>query len=328
LPELPSIPSFASLWMHNDDSHTQIKWKDSKDGSSLKLEMDGEIEFTEDDSGILRMGDDAYFELEEKNGRSRIKVEAEPDKNGNPVYRYKVGRKTKPFDEDAAAWLSDILKDIIPEIAINADERVRRAYDRGGSQGVIELLDRIDSDYSKSRHYKEFFALKGLRDVEIGDGLKHMARNLDSDYELATVLASGLDRFLAGERTRNAFLSCLTAVDSDYEKARVIKNALDKNKLTGADMAALLTATGDINSDYETARVLTAVDVDLLSDSATRSAFFKVLKDIDSDYEKARVLSSLARHAKKDETLRKACMDAAETIDSEYEYGRVIKALR
>jgi hypothetical protein len=361
LPALPSLPALASVNVQDHDSHTRISWECKEDGASLKVEMEGGIEFDEDYSRILRMGEDAYFKLEEKKGRKRVRLEAEPDENGLPEYRYRVGRETMPFDDEAAQWLAGRLGDVMLELGVDADVRVRRAYEKSGSRGVLDMIERVDSDYARAKYYGEFMALDGPSESEIADFLDRMADDLDSDYEMASVLRSYLESHKPTRRTWTPLAECISSmdsdyekarvltalfaagdvaqeeavlafralsdIDSDYEKARVLMTVFDRGDMAQGNAVAALGAVGDIDSDYEAARVLSSVDPDLLSDMTVRRAYFEAFGHIDSDYEKAGVLLKLAPRARRDEKLREACLDAADGIDSSYEYGRVMKAL-
>ncbi len=328
LPSLPSLPSIGPTFMVQDGGSSEISWISKSDGTTLKLKMTGKIEFNEDETAIEWMAEDAYFRLEKKQRGRSICVEAEPDADGRPIYRYKVGRKTAPFDDEAAAELGEALQQAMIQLGANAGPRVRKAYEQRGVRGVLELVDGLDSDYTKSIYYREFFSIEGVQDDEAAEVLKRMSEDVDSDYELAQALTSYLDGHAVTRATSAAFLDCMSSIDSDYEKGSVLGAALEGGRVEADAMAATLEAAGYIDSDYEKARALSVVDVGFLSDEATSRAYFDAVKSIDSDYEKARVLIRLARHSGMNPKLREACLDAASTIDSTYEYGRVAKALR
>jgi len=314
--------------MRSNDSHTEITWK-RDDGVKLELEMKRRIKFNDDATGIEWMGDDAYLKLEEKKGRRKTTLEAEPDADGNPVYTYKIGRKTQPFDDEAEKWLAGVLQTVVLELAIDAEARVQHTYQEKGSAGVFAMIGEVDSGHSRSVYYREYLALQDLSDSEIVDGLEKMAGDIESDYEMAALLVPNVDVLLVSDDRRTAFLKCMASIESDYEKSRVLKAALlHRDDLTYDEMAAVLEAAGMIESDYELARVMMGVDPELLSDETLRTAYFEVFGNIESDYEKAGVLLSLARPARKDEALRKACLNAAQGIESDHEYGRVVRALR
>jgi beta-lactamase regulating signal transducer with metallopeptidase domain len=328
LPSLPSLPAIGPTFMTRDGTRSEISWTSKSDGATLKLVMNGKIEFSDDESAIVWMDDDAYFKLEKKNGRRRISIEAEPDEDGRPVYTYKVGRKTMPFDDDAAAEMGRTLRRTMIQIGANAGPRVRRAYDEHGVDGLLELVNMVDSDYTEAIYYKEFFSIAGVPEGQIAEVLRHMSQDIDSDYELAGAMMSFLDGYEVTAATRRAFLECMSSIASDYEKGRVLKATLDRENLTNETMAAALEAAGYIGSDYEKAQALSSVNPEFLSDRAMSRAYFDVVESVRSDYEKAEILLRLARYAGMDAELRKACLDAADSIDSTYEYGRVAKALR
>lgn len=331
LPALPTIPSVSTGgWSHirKDGSTVQVSWTNDETGVHWRMESEGEIDFKDDDSGIERMGEGSRFELEERNGRRRIEVEATPGEGGRPVYAYWVDRKAQPFDQKAAQWLADGLQHTLLELGINAPRRVHRTFEREGARGVLKLIDRVESDYAGRIYYTEYFSLDGLRDEDIRAGLEQMSRNIDSDYEMACVLATEADVLMASKGSTEAFARCVSSIDSDYEKARVLTTAFAHRDLAPDEAAIILHAASSIDSDYEAARVLNIVDPASLADETLSRAFFTALDGIDSDYEKARVLVGVARHVGDNEKLREACLRAADGIDSSYEHSRVERALR
>lgn len=323
----PSLPPSNFIAEHSG-SDREISWKMETDGETLKLEMRGEIEFSEDNTAVVWMEEGAYFRMERKKGRKRIRIEAEPGEDGKPVYEYKVGRRTMPFDEEAAAELAQTLPRIMLELGVNADRRVREAHERHGLQGVLELIDRVDSDYSRGMYYAEYFTLSDLGDAEVNEALTRLSGDIDSDYMMASALRSFVNRRELSEGTREGFLRCISSIDSDHEKSRVLRAALHKPNPTHAGMSVAISAAREIDSDYESAQVLTAVDPEVLYDDDISRVYFDAFARIDSDYQKAEVLLSLAAFAREHAGLREACLDAADGIGSDYQYGRVVKALR
>jgi beta-lactamase regulating signal transducer with metallopeptidase domain len=331
LTHLPSLAPLAALAPSGSDlqvSGRRISCTCKKNGVQLKLEQDGRIRFDETYTSIARMDDDAHFMIEERKGRRTIKLQAKAGDDGRPLYEYKVGRETKPFDEEAAEWLARSLQAVLLEIGISAETRVRKAYEQGGSQGVLALIEQVDSDFSKGICYSEFFALDSLRDDEIVDVLEHLPGDIDSDYELATTLITYVDRHLARESTRASFLKCMSSMGSDHERSRVLQSGLIRDDLTQAEVAILLEAARRMDSDYQAAQAFAAINSGLLADQEMRRIYFEALERIKSEHEKAEVLSVLARHACRDAKLREACLEAAERLDSIYEYSRVMRALR
>ncbi len=328
MPSMPSLPSLGSLFSH-DDSDFSGTWRHDDGDNSYKVSVDGDIDLSDDDTAIEWMSDDAYFKIDVKrDGEPRIRVEVEPDDDGRPVYRYREGRKTKAFDDEAAELFAENLQFFCRELGFNANKRVRRIYENGGTDAVLTEIDDIESDYSRTRHFHELLQLVDPDSPEFGQAINQAVDSIESDYELSQLMIKQIDYFLKNKNTQQAFFNCLKGIDSDYERASVLKTALDEADLDGPEMESLLEAIEQIDSDYEMAQVLQEVDNDVLEDEQLCRMYFKAVGNIDSDYEKAQVLRSLARDARKHEHIRESYLEAADTIDSDYEYGQVMKALR
>ena len=331
LPEMPPLPGLPELSLSTLDlfaSGRSGSWEYEAHGVNVRMEMKGRIEFKDDYTGIIRLDKDAAFTIEEKRGRRKTRLQVEPGDGGQPVYHHRVGRDSRPFDAEGAAWLARTIDFLMLEAGIDADVRVRRVYEREGFLSVLALIKRVESEHAQGIYYAEVFGLDNLRDDEIIEVFQRVQRDLKSDYTRACILIAYVDHHLGRAATREAFHSCLSSVKSDYEMCRVLQSGLDRQNRTPEELAVLLAEVYDIESDYEAAQVLSAFHPDQLADEGTRRAYFAALDGLESDYEKAGVLISLARRAEDDTPLRKACLAAAERIQSPYEYSRVVQALR
>jgi beta-lactamase regulating signal transducer with metallopeptidase domain len=331
VPDLPSVPSLPLQRKSGLDvfaSGRPMSCEFQMNGINVKMKMKGRIQFKEDYTGIVRMDDSSGFAIEEKRGRRKTTLRAEPGGGGQPVCHFQVGRDSRPFDSEGGAWLARTIEFVMLVSGFDADERVRHAYEQGCLRGVLALIDQVDSDVSKSMYYAEFFALDNLPDAEIAEALGRIRRDIESDYLRASILISYVDRHLGRENTREAFLACLSSIESDYERRQALQSGLDGENRTPGELAMLLAAVDDLRSDYEAAQFLTAFDPDLLADQGTSRAYFATFDGLDSDYEKANVLVALARRAGSDEKLREICREAAQRLDSSWEYSRVIRTLR
>ncbi len=331
LPELPSLPVLPELSPAEWDLFTSDRSRSCElnaDGTRVRMEMEGKIEFNDDYSGIVRLDEGAEFSIEEKRGRKRTSLQVEAGDGGQPVYHFRIGRDSRPFDAEGAAWLARTIDLLMVQAGIDADVRVRRVYEQEGFRGVLALVERAESEHAQGIYWSEALGLDNLRDDEIIEILQHVRRDFQSDYTRACMLIEYVDGHLQREATREAFLAALSSIDSDYEAHRVLQSGLDRRDRTPGELAVLLEAVRGIRSDYETAQFLSAFDPDLLADEGVRGAYFAALDGLESDYERARVLITLARRAGDDQRLREACLAAAEHIQSQYEYARVIRALR
>ena len=298
------------------------------DGVTVKMETEGRVEFNHDYTGIERLDDGARFAIEEKRGRRKTSLCVTRGEEGRPVYDFRVGRNSRPFDAEGAAWLANSIEFLLVEAAIDADVRVRRVHEQEGLRGVLELVESVESEETRGIYCAEFLGLDDLGDEEIVEILRRSRSDFDSDYTRANILIAYLDDHLGRASTHGAFLATLAAMKSDHEVRRVLQSALDRDGRTPEELAVLLAALPDVRSDYESAQFLSAFDPALLADEATSRAYFAALESLDSDYEKAGVLISLARRTANDDRLRADCLAAADRIRSYHEYSRVRRALQ
>ena len=309
-------------------SDTGTSYQNHTGERSLKAELQGTIRFKEDDTGIVWMDEGSRFSIEEKKkGRGRITLEAKAAQDGRPVYEYEIDGEVHLFDEDAVGWLREILVEVLTFHDINADIRVRRAYEQSGNPGVLELLDKFNSDLGRGILCREYFAMNGLGDDEIAEVLDHMSDRVTSSYEKASALVSYLENHLAKQGTWGAFLRCVSSVTSDHEKYRALSTAFGKPDLTNMELVVLLDAVGRILSHFEAAKVFASAHPNLFEDESNRKAYFGAFHSIGSEFEMAQVLVALAPYCKKNENLREACLEAAAKFGSQEQRNRVVKAL-
>src|SRR5207248_5842844 len=87
------------------------RWVVSMEGNgcSVDLRAEGIVTFAHDLSGLAAISPGAYFEVEERAGGERRRLEAKPDANGTPQYSYWINGNSHPFDADGHAWLQSFL---------------------------------------------------------------------------------------------------------------------------------------------------------------------------------------------------------------------------
>lgn len=328
LPSTASLPLDLQSGLALFSSGRPMSCEYEMNGVNVKVKMEGRIQFAEDYSGLVRLDPDAGFVIQEKRGRRTTSLRVEPVAQGQPVYHFQVGRDSRPFDSEGAAWLARTVEFLMLVSGMDADVRVRRAYEQGGLRGVLTLIDRAEPETVRGTYYCELLAMENLLDDEVVEMLKRIPHDIHSETLRASTLVAYVDNHLRREGTRDAFLGCLSSLKSDFEKSRVLRSGLDREGRTPGELAVLLAATKDLESDYEAGQFLAAFQPDLLADEGARRAYFATLDDLDSDFEKANVLATLVRRVGSDETLRTACLEAAQRIGSGYEYARVMRTLR
>ncbi len=348
----------GTMISHDDEGRTEITFNDGR--NKLRVEYEGTIEFSDDDSDILSMSDGAYFYLADKRGREWSEIEIEPDAAGKLQGTYYADRDKSPFDEDARKWFKRRLAYALGNTGINASARVERWHQAGGVDKVLAEIEDIERDYARTEHLK---ALMGydLSGREFSEVLVYVGRYLDSDYEKAELLIDMTERHPPDQSTVRDYIGVVKTIDSDYETRRILEAVLFEDNVDDEVAAQLLQIAGDmdsdyekaellvnwtdqlssneellveliavvsmIDSDYETRRVLSRVSIDEHASEATILAVLNVAGEMDSDYEKAELLLQIAHLCRESKPLESAYLDALRDIDSDYETRRVLSAL-
>jgi hypothetical protein len=259
--------------------------------------------------GVLRIREGGWI--------SSRSVEFEADASGTIRRRYWEGMSEKPFAPDGKAWLAQALPRIIRQTAFGAEGRVARILKAKGPAGVFAEIALIDGSWAKRVYFTELLKSPGIDAATVRQALEQAGRQIESDYELASLLISS-DRLLVDEATRRAYFDAAASVQSDYEMRRTYSSALKRGPVPSDVLAGVLTASLGIESDYEEAELLVQIARLQPLDASTRGPFLKALATIASDYECRRVVSAVVRADPSPETLA-TMLDPSIAIDSDFE---------
>jgi hypothetical protein len=335
-------------------------WRHSENGIGLDVRIRGRVEFAEDYSDIINIGDGGSIRVtDERDGPTR-KFEAKATSGG--IQRsYWVNGAARDFDQQAKTWLAKVLDDSVRQGGYDAGPRVRRILQRSGPSGVLQEITRLKGDHVKRIYFDELFENGNLDDETVRQVLRQAASEIRSDYEKAQMLIRVSTDYLANDAQRTIYLEGVNSLHSDYEKGRTLGALLKKGNLSKENMLFALRSVKSISSDYERAQLLIKIADGFTLDESGRTAYLEaastlrseyekgrvfsaflkkdqvekrdllfVLKSapsISSDYERAQLLIKIAGGSTLDEPMRIAYLDAAATIKSDYEKGRVLGAL-
>jgi beta-lactamase regulating signal transducer with metallopeptidase domain len=305
--------SGSSNWVYNDDDYT------------LKVKMEGEIEFDVEAGVVTWLEDGAYFDLREEQDGDKRRMVVKPGEDGEPEYTYYGGRRKQPYDDEAKEWFGQALAKAFKHLGIGVDVMVKQIYERDGMDGLLAEIEDIDSDFTRGQYYSEAMALKQLSTEEQQQLLQHAATNLDSDFAKGQMLSRSLDAYMAHPALRQSYFEAVQDMDSDFQKGQTLQAALKSGKLTSEDVVLLLNAAEDMDSDFETARLLTSIDAEQLEDSQLRDAYFKAVAGLDSDFERGRVLKAALASDTVPLPVSVAVLQALAAMDSDFEAVNVLE---
>jgi beta-lactamase regulating signal transducer with metallopeptidase domain len=297
----------------------------SNDGEKLQVNYRGEIEFTDDDVDVKSLSPGGWLRIRRTSKGESVShtVEFQADGSGNIERKFWAGSAERPFDPEGRKWLAQVLPRFIRQTGIGAPARVARIYKSKGPQGVLAEISLIEGSWAKRTYFSEFLKTPGLDGRTVQQALAQAGREIDSDFELASLLISA-DRLLTlDDATRKAYLEAARTIESDFEMRRVFSSALKKGPMPPAALMALLDGSMSIGSDFEQASLLVDVAKESLDDT-NREAFFKAVGTIDSDFEQRRVLSAVMKRQNVSPAVVGAVLESARTLESDFENAALL----
>ena len=163
----------------------------SNDGQKLEVNYRGDIEFTADDTDVSRLSPGGYLRIKDgRRGGTENSVEFRAASNGAIERRFWVSGRERPFDAEGRKWLAEVLPKFIRQSGIGAKARVARFMQSGGAGAVLAEISRIEGSWAKRVYFTELFNQPGLSGATIQQALVQAGREVDSDFELASLLIS------------------------------------------------------------------------------------------------------------------------------------------
>jgi beta-lactamase regulating signal transducer with metallopeptidase domain len=292
-------------------------WSD--DGQKLEVSYRGDIEFTADDTDVSRISPGGFLRIRDsRRGGTDNSVEFRADSSGTIERRFWVASRERPFDPEGRKWLAERLPKFIRQSGIGAPARVARFMKSGGASAVLAEITRIEGSWGKRLYFTELFKQQGLSAGTVQQALAQAGREIDSDYELASLLISS-NTLVTDDGARRAYLDAARTIESDYEMRRVLSSIVKTGTLSSTLAGSVLDASTSIDSDYEEATLLIEFAGRQSLDGAARASFFKALATVASAYERRRVLTAIVQRPDLSADARVAALESASGVDSDYE---------
>jgi hypothetical protein len=275
------------------ESSGNFTW--SNDGEKFEVKYRGSFELNDDDTDIVKMSPGSYVRMGDGGWVRGHSVEFSADGSGAITRKYFVGSSERPFEPEGREWLSKALPRFVRMSGFNAKARAARILRNGGVPALLREIELIQGSYAKKVYYAELLKSAELDPATARRVLEQAAREITSDYELASLLIEGSAQLVRDEATRTAYLQAAQTLESDYEQNRVLTNLVKRGSMTPALLGGVLETSQDLESDYEAASLLVTLVERYPIDDTSRQAFFAAVADIDSSYERGRVLKELLK---------------------------------
>jgi hypothetical protein len=291
--------------------------------TSLKVKIDGAIEFTDDDHDVKSLSPNGRFTLQEGGWLSGREYAVKADATGNLTKTYSVGRTSKPLDEEGRAWLGRLLPQVIRDTGIGAGPRVARILRQGGAPAVIAEIGLIHSDGSRRAYLEQLFSQATLNMEELKDSAK-LIRGISSDGDKAQVVIAVDEKYFTGD-LRPYLFDAAESISSDGDKRRVLSDIIKKDAGNTESLVRAARVARHISSDGDKAEVLVEIAIPYGASGELHMVYFEAVNSISSDGDHARVLSKLlTAHGDDRDTLARV-LHSAEKISSDGDKARVLK---
>ena len=269
------------------------------------------------------MGRRALFVIDDDRPSGRRTLRLEGGSSGEPTWEWKVNGRERPVDDEARAWLAQMIVRYFRTTGFQAEERTARILERGGVPAVFDEIEQLASDYVRRRYFTALMEATTLSDDESVRWIETAGRSIDGDYDLATTLTALPSSALSHRPSQAAFIEAAGSIDSDYEMRRVLTPLIRNPSLSPDVLSTLVSLCRRIESDYELATLLSEL-ADLHADDAPLpGVFYQVAATIESDYELARTLKKVLEHPVDSADLV-ALLETAVSIESDYELASVL----
>jgi beta-lactamase regulating signal transducer with metallopeptidase domain len=293
-------------------------WTWSNNGEKLSVNYSGTFDFTDDDTDIREISPGGYLKISDAAAAGRHTVDIR-ERDGKLDRRYYLNGSERPFEPEGRQWLRDNLPKFVRNTGIGAEKRVARFLKSGGPSAVMAEISRIDGTYVKRIYFSQLFKQATLTADQYRQAMAQAAREMKSDYELATLLISVADRLPSDDQSRAAYFAAAGGIQSDYELRRVYSTMLKRGPVSSEILAGILEHSSSIDSDYELSELLRQILAQQPLDDRSRAGFFRAVSTVQSDYERHRILSAVVSRGGLDQATLGETLNHASGMRSDYE---------
>ncbi len=306
----------------NGKSTIRIK----SNGNQFNIEYEGDFTLSDDDKDIIAISNGGFFEVKKSSFGNRRRVLIESEGNGKLNKRYYVGGSQKKYIPDGKNWLAEILPEIVRTTTIGAKSRVSRFYKKGGVKAVMNEIDRIKSDFIKSKYFEIILKYK-LSTNELVTVIEQTGRQIKSDHYLSEILKSNQTAFLKNNQTIDAYIDASGNLKSDHYITQVLKKVINDKSITDSQLESLLIISENISSDHYLTQVLTEIMDNRALNSKNIEKIISLSKNISSDHYKTEVLKKVVREKDIPTSSYDALISTISDINSDFYVTEVVKEL-
>jgi len=307
------------------DGKKQYRYSDTF--SSYDVQVKGDIELKNDDSGIKSISPGGYLKISKKTFGNKRSVVIESDSRGELSYEYYEGNKKIQYQPEGRKWFADVLLDVVRLTGIDAENRTKRIYAKKGVDGVLEEIGELSSNSVQALYFKSLlgnFKLTVDENVAVSSAISRMSSNT----ERGNLYRKYSKVFLTNNTTTVAFFSALSRLSSNTERGAVLTSIDEKIDFDDPKVTdAYFTCVDRMSSNSERGRVLR--NVARTQEMTTRSyvRLLQSVKKLSSNTEMGSVMRSLDEMDVNVPDIGVAYFNAIDVMSSNTEAGSTMRDL-
>jgi len=295
----------------------------SRDDCTITVRAEGDLVFSDDDRDLTRISNGGFFEIEERTGRTRRRVEI--DEQGGQLQRHWfVDGREQAYGDDARAWLGDALLVLARRAGINAEARAIRILTTQGEDGLIAEIALLQSDHVAGLYYRVLFERGKLSSAQVMRLLADAGERIESDHEMGRVLATVAARGPMDAGVQRAYVRATESIESDHTHGQALQGLVTAGTLDAATLDAMLTSARRIESDYTRAGLLITVAQRYPADRALPASYLAAVDDMQSDHERGRVLTQLLERDDVSAAERARVLGVVSNIGSDHTRSQIL----
>lgn len=267
-------------------------WNWSEDGNSLELNVRGEVEFTDDYTGIKRLSPGGSVTIREKRDGLNRRLEIETGSGAGLVFSYFVNGQSQPYDATAKAWFTRVLTDAVTQSGLDAKPRAQRILKERGVGGLLDEISRLKNDHVKHLYFQELLESGSLDARTAPQVLSRASREMTSDHYKAQLLMKLPEHLHNDEAVRTAYLAAAASLRSDHYQAQALSVVLKRGNLSKEALLMAIKGAAGMTADHYKTQVLLKAAESPLDDSAVRAAYLETAATVRSDHYRAQALSA------------------------------------
>jgi hypothetical protein len=304
-----------------------INFSTTIDGQTFGVQAQGDVDVPPDGSGVVGLDDDGFLDIRRSSGGDQQRVRFSSE-NGSVVRQFFVDGTEQPWGPEADRFVAEVMPIVLRETAIDAPERVDWLLANRGSDGLLDEIALIQSDFAQRIYTTQYAAMTSIAPADFARLMTLAENNMGSDFELRTTLAAVYETQSPSGESYTALLNAGRGLGSDFETRLLLQIVGQSLPNTPEATDAYLGLARSIGSDFELRNALwPLVTSDTLGDELVAQAIELGNAQIGSDFELRVLLGAAAPRVGASDDLARAYTKAAGSLGSDFELRTALMML-